>query len=364
MIESSSPPAAAESTDAANGTAGAERRDRITPAEFIRRYGVLVAWAVVILVFSLLRPDTFPTKQNFETIFSSQAVLMILALALVVSFRVGEFDLSVAGVMSLAMVLVGTLNVQQGWPVALVVVVVLAVGILVGLVNAFFVVTIGVSSIIVTLGTGTVLVGIGVAIERTIVSGISESLVNAVTTEIIGLPLAFYYGLGLTVLVWYVFEYTAVGRYMYFVGAGREVSQLSGLRVDAIRTGSLVVTSMLAALAGITFAGQLGASDPNISESFLLPAFAAAFLGSTTIKPGRFNPWGTFVAVYFLVTGITGLELLGYSGWISDVFYGGSVVLAVALAELARRRELSRRARKADNTSAAAADRPVEAHGR
>ena len=77
------------------------------------------------------------------------------------------------------------------------------------------------------------------------------------------------------------------------------------------------------------------------------PAFSAAFLGSTTIEPGRFNAWGTFVAVYFLVTGITGLQLLGLSGWIESVFYGASLVLAVALARVVSRYELLRRVRNA-----------------
>lgn len=322
-------------------------RRRPSALDLLVRYGVIAAWVIVIVVFALLRPDTFPTTRNLQTIFGSQSVLIILALSLVISFTVGEFDLSVAGVASVAMVLVGYLNVTAGWPIGLAVAIALAAGIVVGVVNSFFVITLGVSSIIVTLGMGTLLVGVGVAVNATVVSDISAHLVDAVGTQILGLPLAFYYGLILTIVIWYVFEYTPLGRHMFFVGANREVARLTGLRVDFLRRGSLIITSFLAACAGVTFAGTLGAADPNISESFLLPAFAAAFLGSTTIRPGRFNPWGTFVAVYFLVTGITGLELLGYSGWISDVFYGGSLVLAVALAEVARRRQQLRRARSA-----------------
>ena len=66
----------------------------------------------------------------------------------------------------------------------------------------------------------------------------------------------------------------------------------------------------------------------------LLPAFAAAFLGATSIFPGRFNPWGSIVAVYVLVTGVTGLQLLGAASFVQQLFYGGGLILAVAVSRL------------------------------
>jgi ribose transport system permease protein len=81
-------------------------------------------------------------------------------------------------------------------------------------------------------------------------------------------------------------------------------------------------------------AGTAGAADPTAGPSYLLPAFAAAFLGSTAITPGRFNAIGTFCAVYFLQTGVAGLGIVGYSGWVDQVFYGGSLIVAVAMPRL------------------------------
>jgi ribose transport system permease protein len=91
---------------------------------------------------------------------------------------------------------------------------------------------------------------------------------------------------------------------------------------------------VIAALAGILAAGQLGSSDPSVGPNFLLPAYAAAFLGATTIRPGRFNPFGTVVALFLLVTGVTGLELMGYSSWVEQVFNGTALVIAVTFARL------------------------------
>lgn len=306
--------------------------------DFAERYGLLVVWALVIIAFSLLRPETFATWANVENILGSQAVLVILTLGLLVPFTAGEFDVSVSGIASISLVLIGWLNVIHGWPIGLAIAVALGAGLIVGMVNAFFVVIVGVQSIVVTLGTQTLLVGIGLGINTSVTGGISQHLVDAVRTQVFGIPLEFYYGLLLTIVAWYVYSYTPLGRWLYFVGAGRNVARLSGIPVDAVRFGSFLASGLICAFAGVVLAGTIGASDPNVGGTFLLPAFAAAFLGATAIKPGRFNPWGSFIAVYFLVTGITGLQLMGLAGWIEQVFYGTALVLAVALSTLAGRR--------------------------
>jgi ribose transport system permease protein len=140
-------------------------------------------------------------------------------------------------------------------------------------------------------------------------------------------------------LIWYVFTYTAAGQRLLFVGRGREVARLSGIRVDQVRAMTFLVSGVLGGIAGVLFVGTLGAADPNSGLSYLLPAFAAAFLGATSITPGRFNPIGSVIAVYFLVTGITGLSILGISTFVQDLFYGGALVVAVALSQVVRGRQ-------------------------
>jgi ribose transport system permease protein len=183
--------------------------------------------------------------------------------------------------------------------------------------------------------------GVGYGIWGANISGVADALVSVTRNDFVGVPLAFWYGLILTVVFWYLYALTPLGRYLYFVGANRQVSRLSGIPVSAIRAGSLMASAIVSSIAGIILAGVLGGSGPNIAAGYLLPAFAAVFLGATAISPGRFNPLGTLIAVYFLITGITGLELLGYSGWVENVFYGASLVLAVALSRLAARRRFT-----------------------
>jgi len=187
---------------------------------------------------------------------------------------------------------------------------------------------------------GTLLAGAALGISSLPVSGVSQTLVDVSTHEVAGVQLVFYYGLILTAVLGYVLFHTPLGRYLYFVGEGRSVARLSGIRVNAIRAGALIASSTVCAVAGVLQAGLIGGADPTIGPTLVLPAFAAAFLGATTIIPGRFNAWGTFVAVYFLATGIVGLQLLGLSGWIEQVFYGAALILAVALSRLGKLRGL------------------------
>jgi ribose transport system permease protein len=310
-----------------------------SPIELGERYGLLVLWGIIVLVFSLLRPDTFPTSANFETIFGTQSVQLIITLGLIVSLTAGEFDLSVASVMGFGATMVAWLNVNHHWPILLAIVATLACGLLIGGFNAFLVVRIGVSSLIVTLGMGTFLSGVGFGISNSVtIGGISPSLLTAMQDTFLGLPIAFYIGVAITLMLWYALGYTPLGRHLLFVGEGRTVARLAGLRVDGMRALALITTSMICTIAGIMQAGVVGAADPGGGPPYLLPAFAGAFLGQTVINPGRFSPWGIFAATYFLVTGITGLQLLGASGWVQDVFYGGALVIAVTLARLVARR--------------------------
>jgi len=316
-------------------------RTRHTMVENAERYGLIVAWLLVIAIFGYLKPQTFLTWPNFSTIFGSQAVLVVITLGLIIPLTANDFDVSIAYVMTLSSMLIAVLNVQLGVPIGWAILAALGAGVLVGVVNGFFITVFRIHSLIVTLGVGTFLHGLTLWISDSMtISGISSVLIDSViVTRLFGIPLEFYYAMIICVIVWYVFEHTALGRRILFVGRGREVARLSGIHTDRIRWGCLIASSFLGALAGVLYAGTQGAADPVSGLSYLLPAFAAAFLGSTSIVPGRFNPWGAALAVYFLVTGITGLIFLGVSTFVQDIFYGGALVLAVTLSQLVRGRE-------------------------
>jgi len=307
---------------------------------FIERFGIVLAWVIVIVIFSAIEPSTYLSVGNFANIFGSQAVLVVVTLALIIPLTAGDYDLSVGGVVALSSMIIAILNGQHGWPITAAIVVALAAGILVGLFNGCVTTIFGIDSLIVTLGTQTVLSGLVLWISNSqTVSGVSGGLVKAmVGSRLLGIPLEFYYAIVITAGVWYLFEQTVYGRRLLFTGRGREVARLSGIRVNRVRVSAMTASGFISALAGVMYVGTTGAADPSSAFSFLLPAFAAAFLGFTAIRPGRFNAWGTFVAVYFLISGITGLELRGVPAFVQQLFYGAALILAVVLRQMARGR--------------------------
>ncbi|TWH15140.1 ABC transporter permease [Rhodococcus rhodochrous] len=322
-------------------------RPRRSLGLLFEKYALVLALIAVVVVFSALRPETYPTANNLQNILGSQAVLLVLALGLIVPLTAGEFDLSAVSTMSLAAMTIAVLNVQHGWSLLPAIAVAVLACLVVGLINALLVVRLQIDSFIATLGSGTVVLGVVQWIsDSTSVTGVDSALVDAtIGTRIFGVSLQFYYALALVLIMAVVFQYTPIGRRLLFVGRGAQVARLSGLHVDRIRGGALVTSALVAALAGIVYAGMLGGADPSSGQSFMLPAFAAAFLGATAIVPGRFNAFGTLVAVYFLVAGVVGLQMLGVASFVQQLFYGGALVVAVALSGAVRRRTVSRSTR-------------------
>ncbi len=314
---------------------------RLSLLGLFERVALIVGIVVLVAIFGALRPEAFLSWANISTMLGSQSVLVVLTMALIIPLTSGDFDLSIAANLTLSAMVMALLNAKAGWPLGVVIPIALGVGAVTGIVNASIILYFRIPSLIVTLGTGTFINGIVLWISGSMtISGMSPELVQwVIVTRIFGIPLAFYYALGLCFAIWYVLDYTTLGRRLLFVGRGREVARLSGIRVTHIRFGALIASGVLSSAAGVLYVGTIGAADPLSGNTFLLPAFAAAFLGATSIVPGRFNPWGSLFAVYFLVVGITGLTILGIQTYVQNLFYGGALVVAVALSQLARGRE-------------------------
>ncbi|MHB1537249.1 MAG: ABC transporter permease [Solirubrobacteraceae bacterium] len=297
---------------------------------------ILIALITLVALFSGLAPSAFFTLSNFQLILGSQAVIVMLALAVTVALVANEFDLSVGYVMALSGVLLDWLTQNNGWPLAAALVLTFVAVLAIGALHAFLTVRVGISSFIVTLGSGTVMAGIATRITNSqIITGAPELLSTITTSKVLGVQTIFLFALATALVLWYVLDQTPLGRWTTFVGAGPDVARLSGLPVKSIRAGALISSALIAGIVGVLQDGALGAADPNAGATYLLPSFAAAFLGATTIKPGRFNVWGTVLAVYMVIVGIVGLQVTtGASGWIVDVFDGAVLVVAVAVSRL------------------------------
>lgn len=309
--------------------------------DWVERLALPVVWLALILAFSLAMPSSFPHMGNISAILGSQVIVLIPGFALLIPLIAGDYDLSVAYNMAFVAMVITVLNVNGHWPILLAALLGIVIGGTVGVINAVVTLVFRIDSLIVTLGTGTLISGLAAWISgQAVITGVSSSLVRVVAIDrFLSIPFEFWYGFGMCIVLSYVLSFTPIGRRLLFVGRNRSVSQLSGIRVARVRFGAFVVAGLIAGLGGIILAGTLDGADPSAGPAYLLPGFAAAFLGATTLTPGRFNPWGLFIAVYFLGTGTSGLQLLGIASWIQPVFYGGSLVLAVVFSQLVRGRQ-------------------------
>jgi len=198
------------------------------------------------------------------------------------------------------------------------------------------------NAFVVTLGAMTLIQGLTTWITGSnLVSKVPSGLTSFARNQVLGLPAAVFYGWILAIVLWYLFEFTPLGRYLLFVGGNREASRLAGISVRRVRTLTFVASGVISAFAGLVLVGKLGVADPTLGGSYLLPPYAAAFLGIAAVQLGRFNIGGTVIAVYLLIVATTGLLLLGSASWVTDVFNGAALILAITFAHLASRRGAS-----------------------
>ncbi len=312
----------------------------------LQRYAILIVFAAMIISFGVAIPSTFLSIGNLSNILGSQAVLFILVMAVMLPTVMGDFvDLSLGSSLGLSAMTLAVLNVQHGWPVFFACLAGIGAAVVVGLVNVFFVVYFDNDPFIVTLGTMTIVQGvIYIVCGNNDVGIVSGNLTNWVFNDnFLSIPLEFYYGLAIFLIVWYVLSFTPVGQKALVIGQSREVARLSGVRVNRMRSWAYILGAAIAAIAGIAYAATNGTVDPTAGSALILPAYAAVFLGTTAIRVGRINTLGAFIAVYFLATGTAGLELLGTQSYIQQIFYGTALVAAITIPKVNRSRFIKKR---------------------
>ncbi|MBY3381243.1 ABC transporter permease [Rhizobium laguerreae] len=303
-------------------------------------YGLVILTVGLIVIFSILLPDTFPTVLNVRSIVSDKAIIALLSLAAMIPMASGRIDLTVGYGIVLWHILAISLQTAYGlpWPVA--VVIVLALGVLTGCINGLLVEVAKIDSFIATLGTGTVLYALALwhTGGRQVVGVLPEGFYALNGTMLFGLPITGFYVLLIAVCMWIVLEYLPIGRYLYAIGANPKAAALNGIPVRKFVIGAFVTSGLLAALTGVLLASKLRIGQASVGLEYLLPALVGAFLGSTTIKPGRVNVWGTLIGVIILAVGISGIQQFGGSFFVEPLFNGVTLLIAIGIAGYAQRK--------------------------
>ncbi len=315
----------------------------LTPGQkalrFLPTYGLVILMVFLIALFSVLLPDTFPTLLNVRAIISDKAIIALLSLGAMIPMAAGRIDLTVGYGIVLWHILAISTQTQLGLPWPAAVLLVLCLGAFVGFLNGVLVEVAKIDSFIATLGTGTVLYALALwhTGGRQMVGLLPDGFYDISTTFVFGLPITGFYLLAITLAMWIVLEYTPVGRYLYAIGANQRAAQLNGIPTRKYVIGAFVASGTLTALAGIILASKLRIGQASVGLEFLLPALVGAFLGSTTIKPGRVNVLGTIVGVAILAVGISGIQQFGGSFWVEPLFNGVTLLIAIGIAGYAQR---------------------------
>jgi ribose transport system permease protein len=300
---------------------------------------------LLIVLFSLLLPNTFPTQLTLASILSTTSIIALLALAEMIVAAIGQIDLSVGYGIGIAHILAVGLITRSQVPWGLVVVIVLLVGALIGLINGLLVQVAKIDSFIATLGVGTVIYGLSnwYTNGQQIVGTIPNGFLAISNTTLFGIPAPAIYVAVIAVVLWIAFEFLPVGRYLYALGSNARAAELSGIARARYVIGAFVAGGLLTAFAGVVLASRLQVGQSNVGPDYLLPAIVGALLGATTIRPGRVNVWGTIIAILLLAVGVAGIEQFGAAFFVDSLFNGLTLIIAVGLAGYAARRRLQAR---------------------
>lgn len=337
-------------------TAGRPRTRRVLDAIGPRNLSAVYLFILMFLLFSIWVPDTFLTVGVWRSLLDNQALTALAAIAVVVPMAAGVFNLAVGAQIGFGSIVVAALIHSLGLPPLMASLLTIVAGTMTGVVIALLVVKARIESIIATLGMSSVLLALTawVSDSRQILD-LGLDFQQFAVARIGGITASTWLMLIVAIICWYVLECTPAGRRVYATGGNKRAAEFAGVRTTPVIVACLAAGGAIAGLTGVLASARTGTGDPTLGPGFLLPAFAAAMLGSTQIKRGRYNIWGTVIAVYVLATGITGLRLAGAPVWIPDLFNGVALLVAVAVTARQRRPK----ARRAPETPAAPTSGPV-----
>jgi ribose transport system permease protein len=310
---------------------------RSSSSAWLRKLGpgnisVVYIYVVIFIVFALWIPDLWLSWTTFKSTLNIDfAVPLMVALALVLPLLAGMYDLSVGATMSATGITVAWLLAHEGWHTLPAILVVMLLALLIGLINATLVVVVRISSFIGTLAMSAVLLAYASwRSNQEQLTGFPSSFEHFGTRTVIGgVQEQVFFVLIIALILWFVIEHTAPGRFFQATGASEDASKLAGIRTSRYQFISLVCSALIAGFAGIVLTATVNAGESDIGSPYLLSAFAAAFLGATQFK-GRFNVWGTVAAVWVLASGIEGVTLaVGSKPWLNNLFFGVALIAAV-----------------------------------
>lgn len=327
-------------------------------AASFRNFSALWLLAVFVITFSITAPQTFPTALTVKLVLTDQVTVGLLALALLIPLCAETFDLSIGAMLAFSMVITSTLATNGHNLVASSLIALLCCA-LFGALNGLLVIKFHINSFIATLGSSQLLAALALLISQNqqLIPPLPDWFLQMSQGSILGINIDVFYLFAAALILWYFLEHTPAGRGMFATGGNPEAARLAGVPTNALIWSSLVVSAVIAGLAGILLLAKVGMFTQEYGPGYVFPAFAAVFFGATQFK-GRPNVWGTLLAMYVLAAGVAGLQLtfFGNEYWITPFFNGAALLIAVALASRKHMAKAYRKLRKGSSTASAPSD--------
>jgi ribose transport system permease protein len=313
------------------------RLQRIRASLSFTNISAVYIFVALFVLFSLWVPDTFLATGTWKSLLANSALTALVAIAVTIPLAAGVFNLAVGTEVGMAAIVSAWLLEKQHLALVPSVVVTLIIGCAIGAASGALIVRAKIDSFIATLGMSSILLALIAWISGSQqILDLPQSFQNLATNELLGLTCPVWIMVAVALVVGYVMQRTPTGRRLYATGGNLNAARLAGVRTSRVIVLALVSCGAIAALAGTLASGQLGVGDPTIGPGYLLPAYAAAFLGSTQFHGGRYNVWGSVIGVLVLAVGVKGLQLAGAPVWIPDLFNGVALLIAVGLSKYQR----------------------------
>ncbi len=307
------------------------------------RYGFLTLMLGLIVYFSYASP-AFLSAQSGVFIFQSVAITGILALGVTCTLVVGGFDLSIGAVATSALMLSAYVMVIWDLGTVPAVILCLAMGAGVGLINGLLIVKMKVPDLLATLGMMFLLVGLqriptegnSISTGMALADGSSATGTFSAAFLMLGryrigdlVPLSVVFLLVIALLVWLFLEFTRHGRLMYAIGSNAQAAALAGVNVNRYKIMAYMISGTLASVGGILLAARLGRGDVASGNNLLLDAVAAALIGFAVLGASKPNAFGTAIGALFVGILLQGLTMLNAPYYTQDFIKGAVLVVAL-----------------------------------
>jgi ribose/xylose/arabinose/galactoside ABC-type transport system permease subunit len=289
-----------------------------------------IALGLSLLLFSILAPN-FLSFANMMNILRQVSFVAVLSIGLCVVMINNDFDLSVAAIMGLSGAICSVM-LKLDAPVFSAIVVSCIAGVFLGLINAFFTVSIGIISILSTLALSYMCSGIELTLLKgTWVPANAEIFIFLRDGNILGVPTPVMLVVIIFLVYLYFLERTKYGTYMYAIGGNMQAAIISGINVKLLRYVSFVVAGLSASIASFLFIARIGGSTPHGGELSLMDAFLANFVGQSVSRQRVYNVTGTLIGAIFAGILTNGFTLLGVHAFHMYLIKGVVIIVIVAI---------------------------------